>query len=157
MGRRGKHASFVDVGGGTHYIVTDNESLLALKNAILEDPVVASNSVARDGDYERFQLYFRQLVLLGEIPLEDTPWERDEVQNMLDRVYLGVEQATLDRLQKIKALPLDEVSEEQLEFWQAFSKVYGDEPGVRSNRVDPREVLVSQSGGRFIFKRPGES
>jgi hypothetical protein len=94
MGRRGKHASFVDVGGGTHYIVTDNESLLALKNAILEDPVVASNSVARDGDYERFQLYFRQLVLLGEIPLEDTPWERDEVQNMLDRVYLGVEQAT---------------------------------------------------------------
>lgn len=75
------------------YIASSYSSLVDLKRSILDDPVVATDRVASLEDYDRLRLYVQQLWLVRQVPIECTPWEKDELENLYDRLHLGLQQA----------------------------------------------------------------
>ncbi|KAH1806029.1 hypothetical protein KXX35_009941, partial [Aspergillus fumigatus] len=75
------------------YIASSYSSLVDLKRSILDDPVVATDRVASLEDYDRLRLYVQQLWLVRQVPIESTPWEKDELENLYDRLHLGLQQA----------------------------------------------------------------
>jgi hypothetical protein len=160
------------------FFVADNEGPVRLKRAVCDDPVVAGNLVAGDEDFERFVFYYGELGLLLQCPVEMSSWGKDELENMVDRVSLGLWQAmgrfiawcgcfmfvvyVTDmrigaRLEKIGLVAEVDRSIEEREFFEQHSGIYKEADGWVGSGVDPREVVVSQVDGRFVFNFGGGS
>lgn len=83
-------------GNGSMFVVVDDGFPSAsgweqLKGLVCADPVILSDLVATEVDYDRMNHYLRLLVVAGRIE----ELEGDEVYlNLMERVLLALEQAT---------------------------------------------------------------
>jgi hypothetical protein len=144
--------------------VTDNDSLSAFKEAVFNEPFVRDNGVASSGDYDNIVSYMGQLVLLKQIPTAGTPWNDVDIENVHDRLMLGLFQASsksfpwlagrslcllVDKLDSIEGIPEGQRAADEQSFYDRFLN-----QSLQINElvgVDVREVVVTNVDGRYAF------
>jgi hypothetical protein len=92
--------------------------VLEMKDVILSDSAVADSGGLCSEELERLYFYFEHICSVRRIPVEATPWGRDELMKNLDRLLACVQQAILGRVRTIMSMSDVERSEAQRVFLQ---------------------------------------